>query len=81
MRGPSAVALLKDHKNPIVQAETNDQIWGLQSEGTTAGDIATSVIAVRVIFLYIQKVNFLIRNGSRAALPSLQTIHFAKTAR
>ncbi|KAJ7321995.1 hypothetical protein DFH08DRAFT_818372 [Mycena albidolilacea] len=45
VRGPSAVALLKDHKNPVVQAETNDQIWGLQSEDTTAGDIAALVIA------------------------------------
>ncbi|KAJ7863762.1 hypothetical protein B0H14DRAFT_2348812, partial [Mycena olivaceomarginata] len=47
VRRPSAVGLLKDHKNPVVQAETNDQIWGLQSEGTTAGDIAASVVVGR----------------------------------
>ncbi|KAJ7710606.1 hypothetical protein B0H17DRAFT_893343, partial [Mycena rosella] len=38
IRGPSAVALLKAGKPPIVHAETNDQIWGLQH--TTPGDIA-----------------------------------------
>ncbi|KAJ7143961.1 hypothetical protein C8R44DRAFT_601429 [Mycena epipterygia] len=45
VRGVSAVALLKDGRSPIVQAETNDQIWGLQY--TTPGDIAASAIAGR----------------------------------
>jgi hypothetical protein len=64
-----------------VQAETSGQIWDLQSEGTTAGDIATSVIAVGVFFFGIQKIDFLTQSEFGAALPSLQTIHFAKTAR
>ncbi|KAJ7108278.1 hypothetical protein C8R44DRAFT_680410, partial [Mycena epipterygia] len=45
VRRVSAVALLKDGRSPIVQAETNDQIWGLQH--TTPGDIAASAIAGR----------------------------------
>ncbi|KAJ7768110.1 hypothetical protein DFH07DRAFT_736439 [Mycena maculata] len=43
--GPSAVALLKAGKSPIVQAETNMQIWGLQH--TTPADICETIIAGR----------------------------------
>ncbi|KAJ6495001.1 hypothetical protein DFH09DRAFT_1103839 [Mycena vulgaris] len=48
IRGPSAVPLLKAGKPPIVHAETNDQIWGLQH--TTPGAIATSAIAASARF-------------------------------
>ncbi|KAJ7744403.1 hypothetical protein B0H16DRAFT_1463279 [Mycena metata] len=48
-RGPSAVALLQAGKEPVVQAETNDQIWG--SVQTTPGDITGSAVLTYLEYL------------------------------